>query len=815
MAPVRKAAALARRGTLAQGIAAFRRLPIEPGTVLYESFAGNGMLCGPEAIYRTLRADPAHAHVRHVWVLDDPAEHPAVVAELRTDPRSSFVIRRSAAYWRALSTAGLLVNNATFPAEFGKRPGQVYLNTWHGTPLKTMGYDIPEGALGARNIVRNFLHADFLVSASPYMTERLYAEAYRLRNLHPGLVVEEGYPRMDRQVVGRDEARAVVGAAGSPVGEGRVVLLAPTWRGTSFQDPRDDSAELARQLRELRERLGPAWTVLVKVHQSVFRAVRRSGVLGEALVDNDVPTNVVLAATDVLVADYSSLVVDFLTLDRPLVLHTPDAAQYDAQRGRYDLPGSPPPPGPVLTTLSEVAAAVAAVGTGGPTDPVVTHAAGRSAWRALLCPHEDGGATRRVLDVVLGGQRDGRRVIDLGSDGRPRVLLYVGELKPNGMTSSALNLMRALDHSQLDVTALVPEPTGPERTAALSAIDPRVRVVVRSGSPIGPAPAELARQLVQRRGVARRRATLPLAATFATEWTRCFGTARFDHVVDFIGYSPYWDLLLLQAPARSRSIWLHNDMQADAQREVGGRRPLRRSLSAVFSLYRFFDHLVSVSPALAQVNRTRLAGYAPADRFGSAPNVIDAAGVRARAALPDEAAPPAPPGVVTFVAAGRLSSAKNLPRLVEAFTRVHTESPRTRLLLLGDGPDRPALEAQIAASGVADAIVLAGHQSNPFPAMAASDCYVMSSDHEGQPMVLLEALVLGLPVVTTRFASVDSALPPGQGLVVDRTVDGVADGLRAFLRGEVPPPDFDPEAYNAHAVARFGAAIGLAASSEP
>ncbi len=809
MAPIRKAAALARRGTLAQGIAAFRRLPIEPDTVLYESFAGNGMLCGPEAIYRALRADPAQAHRRHVWVLDDPAEHPGVVAELRADPRSSFVIRRSAAYWRALSTAGLLVNNATFPAEFGKRPGQVYLNTWHGTPLKTMGYDIPDGALGARNIVRNFLHADFLLSASPYMTERMYAGAYRLRNLHPGVVIEEGYPRMDRQLLSREDARSAVVASGTPLGEGRVVLLAPTWRGTSFEDPRDDSAELAGQLRELRDRLGPTWTVLVKVHQSVFRAVRRSGVLGEALVDNDVPTNVVLAATDVLVADYSSLLVDFLTLDRPIVLHTPDAAHYDATRGRYALPGSPPSPGPVLTTLPEVAACVAAVGTGGPADPVVSHAGARQTWRELLCPHEDGGATQRVLDVVLRGQREGRRVVDLGSDGRPRVLLYVGELKPNGMTSSALNLMRALDHEKVDVTALVPQPTGPERIAALAAIDPRVRVVVRSGSPIGPAPAELARQVVQRRGVARRRATPPLAAMFATEWVRCFGTARFDHVVDFIGYSPYWDLLLLQAPAQSRSIWLHNDMQADAQREVGGRQPLRRSLSAVFSLYRFFDHLVSVSPALAKVNRTRLAGCAPADRFTSAPNVIDAAGVRARAALPDEATPPAPPGTVTFVAAGRLSSAKNLPRLVEAFAHVHAQSPATRLLLLGDGPDRPALEAQIAASGAAEAIVLAGHQDNPFPAMAAADCYVMSSDHEGQPMVLLEALVLGLPVVTTRFASVDSALPPGQGRVVERSVEGVAEGLRAFLRGEVPPPDFDPQAYNRQAVSSFYEAIGL------
>ncbi|HEX6888564.1 MAG TPA: CDP-glycerol glycerophosphotransferase family protein, partial [Candidatus Nanopelagicales bacterium] len=306
-----------------QAIAAFRRLPIERTTVLYESFAGNGMLCSPEAIYRGLRADPRYAHLRHVWVLDDPARHPDVLAELAGDDRVRVVTRRSAGYFRALGTAGFLVNNATFPAEFSKRPGQVYCNTWHGTPIKRMGFDVAGGAAAAGNIVRNFLHADVLLSASPFMTEQLYAQAYRLRNLFPGQVLEAGYPRMDRQFVPREQARAQLAARGVALGPGRVVLYAPTWRGTSFTDPRDDSAAVVARLEQLRARLAGEWTVLVKVHQAVFDAARGVPALRGALVDNDLPTNQVLAATDVLVADYSSVVVDFLALDRPIVLHAP------------------------------------------------------------------------------------------------------------------------------------------------------------------------------------------------------------------------------------------------------------------------------------------------------------------------------------------------------------------------------------------------------------------------------------------------------------------------------------------------------------
>ena len=800
-----------RRAAVSEAVAGFRRLPVDPGLVLYESFAGNGMLCNPEAVYRALRADRRFDHLQHVWVLDDPAGHPSVMREFTGDDRVSVVTRRSAAYFRCLTTAGYLVNNSTFPTEFSKRPGQVYVNTWHGTPLKRMGYDIPGwdpgGGNGTGNVVRNFLQADFLVSASPFMTDQMYSQAYRLGNLFRGLVIEEGSPRIDRQGIGRELAREIA-AGGRPWPPGRVVLYAPTWRGESFHDPRDDSAKLVEQVRRLSQRLGDEWTVRVKVHQAVYAAARRIAGLHDVLIDNDIPTNVVLAAVDVLVTDYSSIIVDFLALDRPIVVFAPDRAHYGEVRGLYEpVPGWP---GPVLTDIDGVAEVVARAGTGGSGDPAVSHLAARREWRDRLCPHEDGRASERLVDVVFAGARDGHRLVDLSSDGRPRILMYVGELKPNGMTTSALNLLRAIDHTRYDVTAFYPDSHDPDRVQAAASIDPRVRRIPRTGGMAGSAAAQLARQVVQRRGVAAHRDGAPLARSFRTEWERCFGHAQFDCVVDFVGYSPFWSLLLLQARAPRSAIWLHNDMVADSRREVGRRQPLRRNLEAVFSTYRFFGSLVSVSPALCDVNRAGLAQYAGAERFTYAINVVDADSVLARAEAQEAwQLPAAAEGTITFLSSGRLSSAKNYPRLVAAFAEIRQEHPLTRLVILGEGSERAVLEAQIDELGLADGVLLAGHQPNPFPAMAASDCFVMSSDHEGQPMVILEALVLGLPVVATHFASVDSALPPGQGLVVERSVEGVADGMRAFLRGDVPRPRFDAVSYSRQAVAQFLRAVGL------
>jgi len=102
-----------------------------------------------------------------------------------------------------------------------------------------------------------------------------------------------------------------------------------------------------------------------------------------------------------------------------------------------------------------------------------------------------------------------------------------------------------------------------------------------------------------------------------------------------------------------------------------------------------------------------------------------------------------------------------------------------------------------------------GHLPNPFAAMARADCFVLSSDYEGQPMVILEARVLGLPVVSTSFSSVRGVLDDSTGLITDRTEEALADGMRAFLAGDVPSAPFDADAYNANAVAEFAAAIDL------
>ncbi len=822
--PVKSLRKRLRRAVRSELNARWRRMPVEKNTVFYESFSGNGMLCNPEAIFQALLNAPDQAHLTHIWTLSNLDTYRSTVAKYAGMPNVRFVKYGSSAYYRALATSEFLINNATFPPAFSKRAGQIYLNTWHGTPLKRMGYDIQDGALATANIIRNFVAADYLLAQNQFMTDQMYASAYKLQGIFRGTIIEEGYPRTDRQVLGGEQtepARASLADAGLPIGDRKIVLYAPTWKGLSFNNPNDDIDELVRDVKELESRIDSSkYCVLLKTHQIVHKLAANRPDVRSILVPNEIPTNVILGLTDVLITDYSSIFFDFLSTGRPVLFFTPDLEDYEGTRGLYFEPNQWP--GPAVRTIAELAPHIVRYATTGQLPP---ESADRyRAAQQRFTNRDDGDAAGRVVDVVFRRHRDGYRIRNGLPDGRTSLLVYLGGMKPNGITTSVLNLLNSIDHSRFDVSAFFAQSKSPARIAKQREIEYSVRQFPRVGGMNGSKLVHLWRHVEFRRGRINRHREVPSQdAVWNDEWTRCFGDSRFDHVVDFSGYGPFWAVLLLHSPDAIRSIWLHNDLAEDAHREVNGKKKMKRSLTSLFSLYPQFDHLVSVSPTLADINRQKLSAYASAESFVSALNTVDAAHIlrgadadlRHSAIDPDTGETPAwvdnllaRDGSTIFVTVGRLSPEKNQTRLIRAFAQVHAQHPLTKLFIVGDGPLHEDLERLIGELGVAESAILTGRQPNPHAIMVAADCFVLSSDYEGQPMVILEALVLGLPVVTVDFGSAQNALPRNSGLVVPQSVGGLVHGMNVFLRGEVLPAAFDYEAYNRKAIREFYEAIG-------
>jgi CDP-glycerol glycerophosphotransferase len=887
-ARVRSNVARVRRAARSEQLAWLRHSPLDPTKVLYESFSGNGILDNPEALFRRLLAQPDLQHLRHVWVIDETAAGSSAEREFANDERVSFVKYRSTAYFAALATSKYLINNSTFPPEFGKRAGQVYVNTWHGTPLKAMGYDIPDGIAATRNIIRNLVAVDFLLAGND-ATVDMYLKAYRLANIYRGKIVCEGTPRVDRQFVDDDTKhtlRARLRRHGIVIDDDqKIILFAPTWKG-SFYAPTNDVRQLRRQIAQIIELVdGQSYRILLKVHQLVYKYAVQDPQLRDMLVPNEVPTNDVLAVTDVLVTDYSSIFMDFLATGRPILFFTPDLGTYEGARGLY-LPLEQWP-GPICTDIATLARNINALGTGAADDPAVAYSDAYAVAQKRYCSAEDGGAADRVIDIVFRGRETGYDVRSDHSDGRPTVLMYLGGMLPNGITTSALNLLSNIDTSRVDVSVFYQHTTRRDRARLIRLLSPQVRHFPRTGGMNGH--KFTLRRLISTgkvaQLVARREDDSPYDPVLAEEWTRCFGDCTFDYTVDFSGYSALWNRILMQGRAASHSIWLHNDLRTDADKVINGKTPRRANLYANFALYRFADHLVSVSAALSRVNSRNLAEFADADKFTFAQNAINyqriidlaygitaprgaaaapdalgsttstvatrprtspanAASARNEPGEPDQARtgvtlpelfddlmtqfslreimdegvrrstiekllPPARRETHTFVSAGRMSPEKNHERLIRAFDVIHQRFPETRLVLMGTGPLQGELRTLVTELGLNAAVDLAGQQQNPYGVIAGADCFVLSSDYEGQPMVILESMVLGTPVVTTGFDSVQGILPIGQGLVVERSVDALAAGMEESIHGRVHAGHFDYVKYNQAAVEQFYQAIGL------
>jgi CDP-glycerol glycerophosphotransferase len=354
--------------------------PAYHSTVLLETFRGRGVGDSPGAICAELLRREAGLDL--VWIVDDPSV---------TVPRGSRAVsRRTREWYDLLANARTYVANAVAPKFFAKKSGQLHVQTWHGTPLKRIGEDRGPGDLSTwrhrRTVARQAAGWDAMVSPSRYVSD-----VFRSAFGYAGEILEVGYPRNDALLAAdapavreRTRARLNLGP------QDRVVLYAPTWR--EYAGVRDakplylDAVGLTRA--------APDAVVLVRGHYNATgqRDVFRSHPRVHDVTRYPEIVDLFLAA-DVLVTDYSSVMVDVALIDKPIVILAPDLQYYrDVERGFY-FDFEQRAPGPLVTTTDEVVAALRSEDA---------HASERAWFREQFCPLEDGHASARVVDWLLG-----------------------------------------------------------------------------------------------------------------------------------------------------------------------------------------------------------------------------------------------------------------------------------------------------------------------------------------------------------------------------------------------------------------------------
>ena len=355
--------------------------------VVFDSHGGTQYSCNPRAIYEELtRRD---TDLECVWVSQD--------GQFVVNGKARTVQAGSREHYRVLARARYIVTNAGMPSWYTKRDGQVYVQTWHGTPLKRLGHDLMD--MPSRHserldlLEREVSRWDLLLSPSPFATKTM-RRAFR----YEGEVLETGYPRNDVLSTPEWESIGVRirKALGIPDGK-KVVLYAPTWRDDRHHGPGGHGFSLELDVETMRQALGDDHVLLVRAHP--LTTDRDRLVADDFVMDVSRYPDIadLYMAADVLVTDYSSAMVDYAVLGRPIVLYAYDLERYrDLVRGLYvDLEAEAP--GPVVTTSAEVAEAVMQA-----PDSEERYADRYDRFFVTYCPHDDGNASARVVDRIFG-----------------------------------------------------------------------------------------------------------------------------------------------------------------------------------------------------------------------------------------------------------------------------------------------------------------------------------------------------------------------------------------------------------------------------
>jgi CDP-glycerol glycerophosphotransferase len=323
----------------------FVKFPVKGDMAIFCSHLGRGYSCNPKAIYETMLEDERFKNYKFVWAFKDGAKHQA--------PGAVNVNYGSLKYLYYLSISKYWIFNAKMPGYYIKKKGQVYLQTWHGTPLKKLGKDIAVGEdakfyrseMSREEMVKTYerdsARYDYFISPNKFSTEA-FKSAF---SVNTGVIIETGYPRNDILTNASSEyADNIKRRLGIPQNK-KVVLYAPTWRDNMY-DTDGYLYELKVDFSKWHRVLGDDYFIIYKPHYLIYNTSNldeyKSFIFDASKFDE---INELYLISDILVTDYSSVFFDYGVLKRPALFYMYDLEEYrDNLRGFYldiysDLPG--------------------------------------------------------------------------------------------------------------------------------------------------------------------------------------------------------------------------------------------------------------------------------------------------------------------------------------------------------------------------------------------------------------------------------------------------------------------------------------------
>lgn len=727
----------------------------------------------------------------------------------------SVVEYESKKYLKLLATCKYLVNDTSYMPYFCKRKGQVYLNTWHGTPLKTLGKDIKKAGFNDhKNIQKNLFSADKLAMPNRFTAEKLIKsnDLDGILNAEIGIF---GNARVDLTLNSNREAMLT---KYNLVNDKKIVLFAPTWKENGSVD--ESVKQLIEQTNLIQKALGSDYHVYLKTHYFVYEQMMKMD-YGNHMIPNWVDTNEILSTVDLLITDYSSIFFDYLPLKKPTHFFMPDKAEYEFERGMYlDLKTLP---GKISNNIEELVENIQVK----ENEYLIEYKENIDKYLELYCSQDNGGSVTNTLKFMfsdLSGEK-------LFKSTKKVVVFYGGGFYNNGITNSIINLSKVFNYDKYEFVIIENQLVNEEKLQNMERLDKRVHVITKFSYTNRNIFDTISQNLLYRQGFNSKFIIKShLKKYFSMDFKRVFGNLNPDVLIDYGGYNKMFTALFAFAPVKVKAIFLHANMFEEYHKKINGVYKHKWNLKVIFSLYDQFDRIVSVSESVNEENQKNLAEFItnPLKKMISIENVIDGGEIIKIAQEAHDknkhiqlyndgnkvdftiyninevnkrncnikCVQSPSKDDINFVSVGRLSPEKNHSNLIKAFKKVVEKEKNSKLFIIGNGPLYNDLNKLIQQLNLQENVFLLGFIQTPFIFIEQCDCFVLASNNEGQGMAIIEANVLGKPIIGTNVSGINTVINKENGLLVENNVESITNGLLKFLKGEVPASKFDYKKYN-------------------
>lgn len=507
----------------------YKQTALNEKWIFYESMGGVRMMDNPYAIFKRVFGDKRFKDYIHVWSI---ANYDTIPQEYRDKGNILFVTRNTDMYMRAIATAQYVVCNSVLPEYFVRKPGQKYLNTWHGIAYKGIGRS-ELSLLGPMGTIYNMLEATHVLTPCDFMTQKQLF-GFSMQGVYSGQIAEIGYPRIDTTINASTQEKERIQQTLKIDTNKKVVLYAPTWRG-DMRIRKFDTDTLTNDLKALAKLDA---NIIFMGHHLMLKHTKGYDFSNLIVPPSSINTNGLLSIVDVLITDYSSIFFDFLVTARPIIHYLYDYDEYKRERGlsleKSELPGT------VVQTTAELIASVEKhLAT--PYAPTKRYEQARKRF----CLHEDGAVSKRAVEWFFKNDVSGINIVP--KDKKQSIVFWGGALNKTDNAMEYLQKIKDQVKKDDKIVVLVIARSVVKRPEIMSAIRSfgyNVTIIARGDDTmIATKTEKVARHLIEHgiRGWGRIPfVRLSYTRMYEREHRRILGSARFDEVIVYPKCSRFW-----------------------------------------------------------------------------------------------------------------------------------------------------------------------------------------------------------------------------------------------------------------------------------